>query len=76
MNAAQSPPLPRRAVRFFIAAEHLFDETGSPYKSYVARLCSEAAENLGDAAPDRQALRQSLRDKSLDDLITWALSVE
>ncbi len=67
---------PRRAVRFFIAAEHLFDETGSPYKSYVARLCSEAAENLGDAAPDRQALRQSLRDKSLDDLITWALSVE
>jgi tetratricopeptide (TPR) repeat protein len=67
---------PCRAWRLYAAAELLFDEVGSPHKDDVSqtRLAVEAKWTGDKAALDTQ--RQTLKAKSLDDLIAWALATD
>jgi tetratricopeptide (TPR) repeat protein len=63
----------RHAYRLLAAAEHLFDEVGSPYKSFAREFCARTAADLGYTSAALDALQRNLRAKSLDDLLTWAL---
>ncbi len=63
----------RHAYRLLAAAEHLFDEVGSPYKSFAREFCARIAADLGYASTALDALQRNLRQKPLDDLLAWAL---
>ncbi len=59
-----------RAHRLYLAAQLLFKQVGSPYEQYVASLLARLTVPLLKA--DAAAL---LREKSLDDLVRWALEI-
>jgi predicted ATPase/class 3 adenylate cyclase len=60
----------QRAARLFAAAQQLFEEVGSPYKSYAQEACERVAPELASAnATD-------LKTKDLAALCDWALEKE
>lgn len=63
----------RLAYRLLAAAERLFDEAGSPHKSFVREFCARVAAGLGYAPTALDVLQRNLREKSLDDLLVWAV---
>jgi predicted ATPase/class 3 adenylate cyclase len=67
--ASQQGDLPR-AFRLYVAAERLLDEIGSPQKSHTSDLLQQTASALGRSPEEIAALRLSLRDGALDDLLS------
>ena len=63
-----------RACRLFAAAESLFDKVGSPYQPHAASSLQNVAARLNSDVASMIALRQMVQDKSLDELVTWALA--
>ncbi len=59
-----------RALYAAVASAHLFDEIGSPLLRYASVLCTRVAAH---SHKDEAALRVQIKDKSLDEIIVWAL---
>lgn len=59
-----------RANRLYIAAQFLFNQVGSPYEHYVTGLLEHLKIPLHESDDFKH-----LREKSLDDLVRWALEV-
>jgi hypothetical protein len=57
-----------------IAAEHLFSEVGSPYRQYARDLLSDIVNVPPCAIAQAEALTCRLKDKSLDEIVEWALA--
>lgn len=62
-----------QAGRLFSAAVHLFNRMGSPYEKYASDCLQRAGSSL-NLSTEPNSLRQQLKDKSLDDLVNWALA--
>jgi predicted ATPase/class 3 adenylate cyclase len=63
----------RLAYRLLAVAERLFDEVGSPHKAFARELGARVAADLSYAPSALDALQNNLRNKSLDELLAWAL---
>jgi hypothetical protein len=64
-----------QASRLFAGAESLFTKTGSKFVSYATDALTGVVPN--DASPlTSEFLRQAAAEKSLDELVDWALSTD
>jgi hypothetical protein len=59
-----------RAQRLYLAAQFLFKQVGSPYEQYVTGLLERLDRPLAETEDAAH-----LREKSLDDLVRWALEI-
>jgi predicted ATPase/class 3 adenylate cyclase/Tfp pilus assembly protein PilF len=59
-----------RAHRLFLTAQFLFNQVGSPYEKYVIDLLGQLNIPLAETEDTAH-----LREKSLDDLVRWALEI-
>ncbi len=66
----------QRAYRLFAAAEAIFAELGSPHQQYTVDLLFRAAAALGNSEMSVAEERASLKGRSEDSLVRWALSEE
>jgi predicted ATPase/DNA-binding SARP family transcriptional activator/class 3 adenylate cyclase len=66
----------QQAYRLLAAAEAIFAELGSALQQYTADLLFRSASNLGYSETSIAEQRASLKGKSEDDLIRWALPEE
>jgi predicted ATPase/class 3 adenylate cyclase len=62
-----------QSLRLFAAAQHLFEETGSPYSNYAVDAGNRVAESSGVDSQQKLAIFSERKGKGLAALSEWAL---